>query len=100
MNHSGAKHAAKEVLQKGEVCVTFVGKLQPLKSLTSGESEGLNATEGVLARPAKHTTDIDADVAVAEGTEVGLRTRDVRSELLFEEGAQLLNGEHLDVKGA
>ena len=58
------------------------------------------ATEGVVARPADFTTDIDADGAVGDGADVELGTLDVGLELLGEEVAQLLDGEPLDVEGA
>ena len=66
-----------------------------------GESvELLAAAEGVEARPADLTADIDADGAVADGADVELGALDVGLELLGEEVAQLLDGEPLDVEGA
>ena len=56
------------------------------------------ATEGVVARPADLTTDLDAGGAVADAANVKLGAVDVGLELLGEELAQLLHGEPLDVK--
>ena len=58
------------------------------------------ATERVVARPADLTADIDADGAVADGSDVELGTLDVGLELLGEEVAQVLDGERLDIEGA
>ena len=62
--------------------------------------EALDPTQGVVARPADLTADIDADGAIADGADVELGTLDVGLELLGEEVAQLLDGEPLDVEGA
>ena len=60
----------------------------------------MDATEGVVARPADLTTDINADGAVADGADVELGALDVGLELLCEEVAQLLDGQPLNVEGA
>ena len=62
--------------------------------------DALYPTEGVIARPADLTADVDADGAVADGANVKLGPLDVGLELLGEEIAELLEGEPLDVEGS
>jgi len=60
----------------------------------------LAATEVVVARAADPTAFIDADRAVADGTDVELGVFDVDLELFGEEVAQLLDGAPLGSEGA